>query len=431
LPGALAATDLAAEVAAGLDRLGPYEPQPAIAIGASGGADSTALTLLAARWVCARGGTLRALIVDHRLRVKSTEEAQTTASRLAALGIPTEILTLHDLHSGPSLAARARDARLAALTEACRARGIAHLLLGHHQADQEETHLMRARAGSGPAGLAGMTALRELPDLRLLRPLLGIASARLREFLRHQGVQWIEDPTNHDQRTTRARLRAELAAKGAPSFQAATASASQHRQASEEATAAELAQRVRFSPLGYAWLSPGPLSPPALAALLRVIGGSAYPPRGAALLRLAADPAPATLAGVRLLRARAGLLLVREHPVPPVPAENFAVWDRFRLRATGLPRGLFIAALGGARPIASRLPAAVLRVLPALWEGRPGALPLDPAGGSAAKPASTLPEPPACLIAAPPLDWPRPPVWSAKFTFLPPAPACGASWLET
>jgi tRNA(Ile)-lysidine synthase len=425
LPGAPAATDLAAEVATALDRLGPYEPQPALAIGASGGADSTALTLLAARWVSARGGSIRALIVDHRLRASSTNEAHTTASRLAARGVPSEILTLHDLHPGPALAARARDARLAALAEACRARGIAHLLLGHHQADQDETHLMRARAGSGPAGLAGMTALRELPDLRILRPLLAIPPSRLRECLVDEGVPWIEDPTNQDQRTTRARLRAELAAHDAPSFQAAIASAAHLREANEAAIAGELARRVRFSPLGYAWLSPGPLSPPTLAALLRVIGGSAYPPRGTALARLAANPIPATLAGVRLLRARAGLLLVREHPAPPVPAADFAVWDRFRLRATGLPDGLFIASLGDARPMASRLPAAVLRVLPALWqrEGRPGALPLNPSGGSGAKP-------PTFLISAPPLDWPRPPLWSAKFTFLPPAPASGAPWLE-
>ena len=76
-----------AEFAQLVDRLGPFERTPHIAAGVSGGADSLALALLADRWVRRRGGRLTALIVDHRLRSGSAEEAATVRRRrLVAVG---------------------------------------------------------------------------------------------------------------------------------------------------------------------------------------------------------------------------------------------------------------------------------------------------------------------------------------------------------
>ena len=53
-----------------MDRLGPFEPSPELAVAVSGGADSMALALLAQDWVRRRGGTIVALIVDHGLRAE-------------------------------------------------------------------------------------------------------------------------------------------------------------------------------------------------------------------------------------------------------------------------------------------------------------------------------------------------------------------------
>ncbi|HEY6431374.1 MAG TPA: ATP-binding protein, partial [Acetobacteraceae bacterium] len=84
--------------------LGPFEPAPRLAAAVSGGPDSLALALLAQRWVAGRGGTLLALIVDHRLRPESAREAAETLVRLAAQRIPARVLTLSGLHPGPALA---------------------------------------------------------------------------------------------------------------------------------------------------------------------------------------------------------------------------------------------------------------------------------------------------------------------------------------
>jgi tRNA(Ile)-lysidine synthase len=371
------------EFAARLDRLGPFEPAPHLAAAVSGGADSTALAVLASGWAASRGGRLTALIVDHGLRPESTREAALTATRLAARGVPARILELADLRRGPGLAERARQARHAALAQACAEAGILHLLLGHHAGDQAETVAMRAGSGSAARGLAAMAALTERPCVRLLRPLLDVPPGRLRATLRKRGMDWVEDPSNRDPATLRARLRQHFAdpGGGGPEVTAAVARAQEYgaaREAADRRLAAELAARVRFYPFGHAVLSPGPVGELALAALLRAVSGRPYAPASGGVAALAARPRAATLGGVRLRpagRLGAGWLVVREEAAmaAPVAAGSGAVWDgRFRLccEAGALPPGVRLGALGKA---ASRFrdrrgpPASVLATLPALW----------------------------------------------------------------
>ncbi|HVC61091.1 MAG TPA: tRNA lysidine(34) synthetase TilS [Acetobacteraceae bacterium] len=371
------------EFAALMAPLGPFEPAPRLAAAVSGGADSLALALLTNAWVRSRGGCLIALVVDHALRPESAAEAALTIERLAAHGIPARLIRLTGLPHGTALAERARAARYAALRDACTGGKVLHLLLGHHAADQAETVLMRRQSGSGPAGLAAMSPISEQIGLRLLRPLLGIPPVRLRATLRAAGIGWVEDPSNRDQRALRARLRAMLddpdgtgpavAALGDAARAAGAARAQQ-----EAATAAVLAERAAFYPEGFALLSPGPIDPAALAALLQAIAGAAYPPPASAVALLAAAPRPATLGGVRLLpagRLGPGLLLAREAAAlaPPVAARPGAVWDgRFRVQAGATPPDdATIGALGAdaARLRRAPLPAAVLQTLPAVRRG--------------------------------------------------------------
>ena len=321
---------LAARFAAALSRLGPFEPAPRLAAAVSGGADSMALALLAADWVHARSGSLLALVVDHGLRAESAAEASLTVQRLHARHIPARLLHLTGLTRGPALAERARIARYAALYEACRFDGRLHLLVGHHASDQAETVLIRRQGGSGLSGLAAMPALVERHDLRLLRPLLAVAPGQLRDFLRAEGMAWVEDPSNRDLRALRPRLRAEL---GDPDGSTAATHAltdSAHaaglaRTERERGSATVLARRVTFYPQGFAHLSPGPIEPVALAALIQAISGAAYPPPTMNVAELAGTPHAATLAGVRFMpagRLGDGWLVVREAAAlaPPAPA---------------------------------------------------------------------------------------------------------------
>lgn len=378
----------------------------------SGGPDSLCLAWLAAGW-----GKPLALIVDHGLRADSAAEAQLTSRRLAAFGVAARILTLHGLLPGPGLAARARTARYAALIEAAAAEGLSDLVLGHHAQDQAETVMIRTQSGSGRSGLSGMAAIVETTGLRKIRPLLSVLPGRLRATLRAQAIGWIDDPSNADIRTTRSRMRALLATSDdIRSRLAAAGQNARDRLASETAIADALAERVAFLPQGFALLTPGPADPGLLAALIRALSGADFPPRGRALARLAADPR-GCLGGLRFMPAgRLGpsTLVVREAACvqPPRQAVTGAVWDRrFRLQSEPVPPGTLLGALGalgalaaGLRP-ASRLPAAVLAVLPALR---------TPDGG----------------LAVPHIDyfhgWTNGPV---RLTFNPAIPAAGAGFM--
>lgn len=359
--------------------LNPFEPVPRLAAAVSGGADSLALALLARRWAAARGGSLLALIVDHRLRAESSREAAETMDRLASLGIPARVLVLSGLHGGPGLAERARQARYAILLETCRAEGILHLLLGHHAADQSETVLMRALSGSGPAGLAGMAGLTETPYVRLLRPLLRVPPGQLRDSLTEAGIGWVEDPSNADIRALRPRLRAlrgDREGNGPATTALFEAAASAGRQrADQERQTGFLLGRIALRPEGFAVIESSSLPAAVLSALVQTISGAQYPPRPGSLNLLATALRPATLGGTRLIAGgRMGrFLLVREISAvrDPVPAIPGAMWDgRFRIdRVPHVAPELTLGALGDAAPrlrTYSNLPAAVLRTLPAL-----------------------------------------------------------------
>lgn len=362
--------------------LEPFEPAPLLAAAVSGGADSLALAVLAADWARARCGTVFALVVDHGLRPESGAEARLTAQRLRTLGIGAQVLALA-LRRGPGLAARAREARYEALIATSAAVGALHLLVGHHAADQAETIAHRVLRGSGTAGLAGMAAVVELSAVRVLRPLLAVPPERLRATLQARGVEWVEDPSNQDPATARARLRQGLsrhnpAAAAIDALSAAASVVGWARSAAEARIAATLASSVTLRPEGFALLPARGLPVAALRALIQAISGAPYPPAPDAVATLAAAPTAATLAGVRLMpagRLGDGWLMLREAAAmaPPVAAMAGVRWDgRFRLAGVSAEAGLTLGALGkdAARfRDRSALPGAVLRTLPALRDG--------------------------------------------------------------
>lgn len=348
---------------------GPFEPRPQVAVAVSGGADSLALAWLLQRWLAGQGGRLHALIVDHRLRPGSAEEAADVSARLATLGIDSRILVWEGAAEvSAGVQAAARDARYSLLIEACRSAGVLHLALGHHRDDQVETLLQRANSGSGPDGLAAMPSVAELPDVRLIRPLLTVPKARLAATCLAAGLPFVEDPSNRDARFARSRLRAqavEFALAGLapePLFSLAT-TAGRLRAELEQQVAALLAETVVLHPAGYARVAPALAAAPdalalrSLAQLLACIGGRTWPPRTLrsqrALLTLRERPQQAvTLGGCRLLPQRSGWLAVREPTavVQPLAPGDRHLWDgRFLVALReDAPPGLSVGPLGEA-----------------------------------------------------------------------------------
>jgi tRNA(Ile)-lysidine synthase len=190
----------------------------AVLIAVSGGPDSVALMHLLARWR-AQGAPpdLIAATVDHGLRSESAAEAAMVARSAARLGIPHRILlwTGPKPHAGLQEAARRKRYELL-ISEALRS-GSSHLVTAHTQDDQAETILMRLARGSGVAGLVGMRPEVNRDGIRHVRPLLGVAKATLLDLCRCEGWNFVEDPSNVDERFSRARWRKllpTLAAEG-------------------------------------------------------------------------------------------------------------------------------------------------------------------------------------------------------------------------
>ncbi len=280
----------------------PFERAPIVAVAVSGGRDSLALALLVQEWAAARGGRVVALIVDHALRTASEQEAASTRDLLRQLGIEADILRWTGPKPRSGLQAAARTERYRLLSGECRRRGILHLLLAHHADDQVETVTMRAARGSGLDGLAGMAALVERPEVRLLRPLLQVPRARLTATLVARGVPWIDDPSNMDLRFERARLRA-----GAPLVDIVPADDSGRRAAGERRLAQAAVETLEFGQdgsavidrAGFCRLGAG-LQARLLSRVVLAVGGRDHAPR-----RDRSERAARRLAG-SVLRGKSG-----------------------------------------------------------------------------------------------------------------------------
>ena len=406
----LAAPIDAAEFAALMAPLGPFEDHPRIAVAVSGGADSLALALLLHEWAQPLGGHVTALTVDHGLRPEAAAEARFVARTLKPHGLAQHTLRRRGAKPEANISAVLRRARYDLLSRCCARRGLLHLALGHHLDDQAETFLLRLGRGSGVDGLAAMSPIVELPALRLLRPLLGLPKARLEATLRARGLSWVEDPTNRDPAQARARMRQLMPGFAGEGLTAARlAATARHlgraRAALEFELARVLARAVILDPAGFAWIDPAPLAAAPvelgqrlLARVLTTVGGAEYGPRREPLERLhsrisAGLSAGATLGGCRVLPRRGRLLVVREArdlPVIRLASGQTRLWDgRFevamrRAGGRGAAAGLDIGSLGdslgggawaelraaSSAAAAARIPAPARAALPALSDHR-------------------------------------------------------------
>jgi tRNA(Ile)-lysidine synthase len=162
----------------------------AVSCAFSGGADSSALLVLA----IAAGCHVTAIHVDHRLRPTSDVEADRAEQIAVGLDVPFERHTV-DVDAGPNLEARARAARAAVLPPGA--------LSGHTADDQAETTLINLLRGAGAAGLAAM-------DPGPTKPLLDLRHAETVALCGESGIEPVVDPSNTDRRFLRNRIRLEV-----------------------------------------------------------------------------------------------------------------------------------------------------------------------------------------------------------------------------
>lgn len=190
-------------------------PPGAWAVGVSGGADSVALLWLLHQYR-ASDLSLHVVHLDHQTRGSaSTGDAAFVQALAASLQLPATIRRRDEIE--PSLkdppanaSALYRALRLELFRQEVESNQLRGVILAHHADDQAETVLHRLLRGSGYQGLAGMARESVVGELSLLRPMLSITRAMLREYLGIRGISWREDASNELDDYLRNRLRKEL-----------------------------------------------------------------------------------------------------------------------------------------------------------------------------------------------------------------------------
>lgn len=316
-----------------------------------------ALLSLASSWAKAAKRPLLALTVDHGLHPDSARWSD--FARRAAEGAGTEWRGLAWTGEKPAtgLPAAARAARHALLAGAARAAGARVILMAHTADDVAEGDWMRERGSTlgRPRDWAPSPTWPEGRGLMLLRPLLDVSRASLRDLLREDGLAWIEDPANADPRFLRSRARRAIGGGTGrrPPLQASAAA-----DLLCDAESGVVTARLDSPWLGHA---------------LACASGRARLPASVAVerlrRRLAAQAARAGLGGALVSREGDRLTVTREpgrHPLPdlPLPVGHAVVWDG-RFEALATEPGWIIGAAAGRRSRLSREDRARLNRFPA------------------------------------------------------------------
>jgi len=233
----------------------------------------------------------------------------------------------------------------------------------------------------------------------LLRPMLDVGRAELRDWLKGQGADWIDDPANDDPKYARSRARAALLPMGGGgSHREPTTGAPEGRMradcSSGEAAPGQpsltlerkndRSALVRSSPLpmgeGILELD-RQVDARTLAAALVCAGGGDRPPRGDRLDRLltrlrAGETFTAVLCGARVEAGRDHILVTREsgefarrpRPPLPLPAGVETVWDG-RWAITAAEPGWSVAPAAGRLAALPKADRARLNALPPAARG--------------------------------------------------------------
>ena len=182
-----------------------------VILGVSGGADSVCLLYLMNEYAQREGFKCIAVHFNHMIR---GERADLDEAYVKALCAQMNVRCMVAKANIPELSERAgiseeetgRILRYKAFAKAAKTmNGI--IAVAHHRDDNAETILMNLSRGSNMKGLTGMKPVAELEGCIVVRPLLSCSHEEIIEFLKEEGIDFMEDETNQDYAYARNRIR--------------------------------------------------------------------------------------------------------------------------------------------------------------------------------------------------------------------------------
>ena len=178
------------------------------ALAVSGGSDSLCLAYFSKIYSSQFRNKTHVLIVDHKLRKESFNEALKVKKILKKRKITSKILSWEGKVPQKNIQKNARDIRYALIANYCLKKNIKYLVTAHHKDDQIENFFIRLLRGSGLTGLSSMSTKTNYNDrLKIIRPFLNLNKKDLRYATLNYFKTYIKDPSNEDEKFLRVRIR--------------------------------------------------------------------------------------------------------------------------------------------------------------------------------------------------------------------------------
>ena len=299
-------------------------------VAVSGGADSLALSFLSKLYSIENNLIGKYIIIDHKLRKESTNEAKIVRQYLKKYSINAKILTWKGLKPKNNIQSVARNKRFELIFSECEKFKIKNVLLGHHQDDLFENFFIRMLRGSGLKGLVSLNKKSKLDNINLFRPLLDQKKDDLEFLSKYVFNFYVKDPTNNDEKYQRIKIRKlifKLKKNGLAlkKFYNTIENLKYSNTVIENYVDENIKRNTFFSKIENKlilnknfFLQPKEVVFRALSNLIKKIGNKYYPVRGKKLVKIIEDlkdnvEFKATLGGCIIERVNQTVIITKEH----------------------------------------------------------------------------------------------------------------------
>ena len=173
-----------------------------IMVGVSGGVDSLSVLFFAKCYALKHKAKLYPVIIDHKLRKESTNEAKILKYKLKRnFKIDCKILSKKITKIDKNIQSYARDLRYDLFLKECKKHKINYLLLGHHKDDLIENFFIRLLRGSGLKGLISFDKkVVNYNNIKVVRPFLSTSKNQLININKKTFGFFVDDPSNNNDR---------------------------------------------------------------------------------------------------------------------------------------------------------------------------------------------------------------------------------------
>jgi len=177
-----------------------------VVVGVSGGPDSMALLHLMSRVKKALDVSVVCGHVNHNVRKESADEKIFVEKFCRNNDIIFDSMIIED-YGDDNFHNEARSKRYKYFAQVVKEYGAKYLLTAHHGDDLIETILMRIVRGSTLRGYSGFSKIVDMGEYKILRPLIQVTKQEIFDYIKNNGIPFVQDASNQKDVYTRNRFR--------------------------------------------------------------------------------------------------------------------------------------------------------------------------------------------------------------------------------